>query len=108
MTALREIISGREHPKGADFVIIYTAEIVGGEIAPGDDADLVQFFPRRQLPHLCRHPCAVHHQRALIGVAIVNMDDRRGADIAAVATRTVTYAIDAAAEVRPGPLSFRT
>jgi UDP-N-acetylmuramoyl-L-alanyl-D-glutamate--2,6-diaminopimelate ligase len=39
-------------------------------------------------------------------VAITNLDDRRGAEIAAKTRRPVTYAIDAAADVRPGPLSF--
>ncbi len=41
-----------------------------------------------------------------IGVAITNLDDRRGAEIAAGARRPVTYAIDAPADVRPGPLAF--
>jgi UDP-N-acetylmuramoyl-L-alanyl-D-glutamate--2,6-diaminopimelate ligase len=40
------------------------------------------------------------------GVAITNLDDRRGAEIAAGARRPVTYAIDAPADVRPGPLAF--
>ena len=41
------------------------------------------------------------------GVAgVVNVDDRRGGDLVAAARRPVTYAIDAAADVRPGPLSF--
>ena len=40
------------------------------------------------------------------GVAITNLDDRRGAEIAAAARRPVTYAIDAPADVRPGPLAF--
>jgi UDP-N-acetylmuramoyl-L-alanyl-D-glutamate--2,6-diaminopimelate ligase len=40
------------------------------------------------------------------GLGVVNLDDRRGADLAGVAPRTVSYAIDAAADVRPGPLSF--
>jgi UDP-N-acetylmuramoyl-L-alanyl-D-glutamate--2,6-diaminopimelate ligase len=40
------------------------------------------------------------------GVAITNLDDRRGAGIAAAARRPVTYAIDAPADVRPGPLAF--
>jgi UDP-N-acetylmuramoyl-L-alanyl-D-glutamate--2,6-diaminopimelate ligase len=39
-------------------------------------------------------------------VGVINVDDRRGADLAAAARRPVTYAIDAAADVRPGPLSF--
>src|SRR5262249_58242373 len=33
-------------------------------------------------------------------------DDRRGAELVAAARRPVTYAIDAPADVRPGPLSF--
>ena len=39
-------------------------------------------------------------------VAVINLDDPRGADLVALVRRPVTYAIDAAAEVRPGPLSF--
>lgn len=39
-------------------------------------------------------------------VGVINVDDRRGADLVAAARRPVTYAIDAAADVRPGPLSF--
>jgi len=39
-------------------------------------------------------------------VGVINLDDRRGADLVAAARRPVTYAIDAAADVRPGPLSF--
>jgi UDP-N-acetylmuramoyl-L-alanyl-D-glutamate--2,6-diaminopimelate ligase len=38
--------------------------------------------------------------------AVINLDDRRGAAMAAAAARPVTYAIDAAADVRPGPLAF--
>jgi UDP-N-acetylmuramoyl-L-alanyl-D-glutamate--2,6-diaminopimelate ligase len=36
-------------------------------------------------------------------VAIVNLDDRRGRDLLPIVKRTVTYAIDAAADVTPGP-----
>jgi UDP-N-acetylmuramyl-tripeptide synthetase len=39
-------------------------------------------------------------------VGVINVDDRRGADLVAASRRPVTYAIDAAADVRPGPLSF--
>ena len=39
-------------------------------------------------------------------VGIINLDDRRGGDFVAASRRPVTYAIDAAADVRPGPLSF--
>jgi UDP-N-acetylmuramoyl-L-alanyl-D-glutamate--2,6-diaminopimelate ligase len=40
------------------------------------------------------------------GIAVTNLDDPRGRDFAAGARRPVTYAIDAAADVRPGPLAF--
>jgi UDP-N-acetylmuramoyl-L-alanyl-D-glutamate--2,6-diaminopimelate ligase len=40
------------------------------------------------------------------GVAITNADDPRGLEIASVAARPVSYAIDAAADVRPGVVSF--
>jgi UDP-N-acetylmuramoyl-L-alanyl-D-glutamate--2,6-diaminopimelate ligase len=39
-------------------------------------------------------------------VGVINIDDRRGADMVAAAKRPVTYAIEAAADVRPGPLTF--
>ncbi len=41
------------------------------------------------------------------GIAVTNLDDPRGRDFGAGAHRAVTYAIDAAADVRPaGPLAF--
>jgi UDP-N-acetylmuramoyl-L-alanyl-D-glutamate--2,6-diaminopimelate ligase len=40
------------------------------------------------------------------GIGVTNLDDRRGAEFAAAAPRPVTYAIDAAADVRPGHLAF--
>jgi len=49
---LRDIISGREHDRGADMVIVYDAEIIGGKLSAGDDADEVAFFPLNQLPPL--------------------------------------------------------
>jgi 8-oxo-dGTP diphosphatase len=50
ITKLRGIISGREHERGADMVIVYDADIIGGELRAGDDADQVSFFPLDQLP----------------------------------------------------------
>jgi UDP-N-acetylmuramoyl-L-alanyl-D-glutamate--2,6-diaminopimelate ligase len=38
--------------------------------------------------------------------AVVNLDDPRGSAMAEAATRTVTYAVNRAADVTPGPLSF--
>lgn len=52
ITSLVEIVAGREHPRGADFVIVYRAEIAGGELLASDDADEVNWFPRTSLPPL--------------------------------------------------------
>lgn len=51
-TRVLDIIAGREHPRGADFVIVYYGEIVSGDLCAGDDADLVEWFDRRDLPPL--------------------------------------------------------
>jgi len=52
VTGLLDVVAGREHPRGADFVVYYRAEIVSGELSPGDDADAAAFFPRDRLPPL--------------------------------------------------------
>lgn len=51
-TRLANLISGREHPRGADIVLVYEAVVTGGQLAAGDDADQVNFFPRSALPEL--------------------------------------------------------
>ncbi|MBI3165129.1 MAG: NUDIX hydrolase [Chloroflexi bacterium] len=52
VTRVHDVISGREHERGADFVIVYIAEVVSGEISPADDADAVEWFERSNLPQL--------------------------------------------------------
>jgi len=47
-----DIVSGREHPRGADFVIVYEAEILAGEMTASDDADAVEWFRMGNLPPL--------------------------------------------------------
>ena len=47
-----DVISGSEHPEGADIVIIYAAEVVGGMLAPLDDADQAGFFEAKDIPQL--------------------------------------------------------
>ena len=47
-----DIISGKEHPRGADFIIVYLATVVGGELKPDDDADAADWFERTNLPQL--------------------------------------------------------
>jgi 8-oxo-dGTP diphosphatase len=52
VTRVLDVISGKEHERGADFIIVYHAEVVGGELIPADDADAVDWFARDDLPPL--------------------------------------------------------
>ena len=52
VTRILDIISGKEHPRGADFIIVYHAEVLAGELQPADDADAVDWFERGNLPQL--------------------------------------------------------
>lgn len=52
ITGLLNVIGGREHERGADIVIVYSAAVTGGSLQPGDDADLADFFERSNLPPL--------------------------------------------------------
>lgn len=52
VTRVFDIVAGREHPRGADFVIVYQAEVIGGEMAAADDADAVEWFGKNNLPPL--------------------------------------------------------
>jgi ADP-ribose pyrophosphatase YjhB (NUDIX family) len=49
---LLEIISGQEHDRGAHLVIVYRAEINGGELKAADDAAEAAFFGPDDLPLL--------------------------------------------------------
>jgi 8-oxo-dGTP diphosphatase len=51
-THVLQVIAGREHPRGADFVVVYAAEIVSGTLTPADDADQAEWFERSHLPTL--------------------------------------------------------
>jgi len=52
VNGILDIISGKEHPRGADFIIVYHAEVIDGELAPADDADAAEWFGRDNLPPL--------------------------------------------------------
>ncbi len=51
-TRVLDVIAGREHDRGADFIVVYQAEVLSGNAAPADDADRVEWFQRNQLPPL--------------------------------------------------------
>jgi ADP-ribose pyrophosphatase YjhB (NUDIX family) len=46
------VLFGQEHPRGAHIIIFYRANVVAGEIIPGDDVDDAAFFDRESLPPL--------------------------------------------------------
>lgn len=49
---LFDVLTGREHPRGADILLVYRAELVSGELAPADDADAAGWFDLEALPPL--------------------------------------------------------
>ncbi len=49
---LLTMVTGRDHPRGADIVLVYSAEWISGEVKANDDADEAEFFPMDQLPNL--------------------------------------------------------
>jgi len=63
VTGLVDVIAGREHPRGADIVIIYRMRILGGTLSAGDDADDAGFFEWSSLP-----PLAFRATRIALGI----------------------------------------
>jgi 8-oxo-dGTP diphosphatase len=52
VTRVLQVVAGREHPRGADFVIVYEAEVESGILLAADDADEVDWFAKSDLPPL--------------------------------------------------------
>ena len=52
VTGILGIRSGREHPRGSDFVIFYAGQLTGGLLHADDDADAAEWFERGHLPEL--------------------------------------------------------
>lgn len=50
VTSLFEVFPKFGPTEGADVLIVYCAEIVGGELVAGDDAEHVAFFPAESPP----------------------------------------------------------
>ena len=59
-----DVIAGREHERGADFVIAYQAKVISGNLSPGDDADAADWFTRKNLP-----PLAFTATKKILGIA---------------------------------------
>jgi ADP-ribose pyrophosphatase YjhB (NUDIX family) len=52
ITGLFDVLYGREHIRGAGIFLVYTAQIIGGELQAQDDADAAAFFDPAALPPL--------------------------------------------------------
>jgi len=63
VTRVLDVIAGREHERGADFIIVYYAEVISGDLVPADDADAAEWFTRDELPPLAFRAT----QKVLIG-----------------------------------------
>ncbi len=50
--ALFTVVEGRDHPRGADVVLVYAARVVGGTLRPAADARGAVFFSPEGLPPL--------------------------------------------------------
>jgi ADP-ribose pyrophosphatase YjhB (NUDIX family) len=50
--SLFEMLTGREHPRGADILLVYRASIVEGKLQAADDADRAEWIPLASLPPL--------------------------------------------------------
>lgn len=49
---LFDLFTGREHPRGADILLVYSARLQGGTLCAADDADQAGWFPFSELPPL--------------------------------------------------------
>ena len=52
VTGLIDIVAGREHARGSDFVIFYRGQAGPGDPRADDDASAVGWFERGNLPEL--------------------------------------------------------
>ncbi len=52
ITKLVDVLFSQEYERGADILIVYRAEVRGGELAAQDDAWGAGFFPPDELPEL--------------------------------------------------------
>jgi 8-oxo-dGTP diphosphatase len=52
ITGILDVIAGREHPRGADILIIYCALSLDGELKANDDVDRAAYFSLQDVPPL--------------------------------------------------------
>jgi 8-oxo-dGTP diphosphatase len=52
VTGLLEVYARDRSTDGADILIVYRAQVTGGQLSPGDDAEAVGYFRPDELPEL--------------------------------------------------------
>lgn len=52
LEGLFDMLTGREHARGSDILLIYRARVLSGTLAAADDADQAGWFPLSSLPQL--------------------------------------------------------
>ena len=63
-----DLLSGREHPRGADILLVYTAVLSGGTLYAADDADQAAWFDLDSLPPLAFQSTKTILARAIAGL----------------------------------------
>ena len=52
ISSVLDVMSGKDHVRGADIAILYRGQVVGGELAAADDVGEAAFFSPEELPPL--------------------------------------------------------
>ena len=52
VTGLLDVYARARVTDGADILIVYLAQVTGGQLGPGDDAEAVAYFDLDHLPEL--------------------------------------------------------
>lgn len=64
ITGLHDVLSGQEHTRGSNILIVYRAQVISGILKAGDDVDQADFFPLTRLPEL-----AFESTRRILGLS---------------------------------------
>ena len=52
VTSLLEVYARNRATDGADILIVYRAQVIGGQLSPGDDAEAAGYYSPDELPEL--------------------------------------------------------
>ena len=67
ITGLLDVIPGKDHARGADFVIFYRATVTGGSLRASDEVDRVAWFGPQEMPELAFRATYVVVERWITG-----------------------------------------